>query len=331
MQIPPLAKRLVIKTLRRAGLVSTKKLCPWRIDRQLSPHCVSQVILHQFPELRSANVVQCGEGWEHEVYEVDDKWIFRFPKRQDVQRRLMVELSLLPILKSRLPVPIPEYRFTGTPSEIFPYAFAGYEKLAGERASNAVLDEPARARLARDLGILLSALHSFPCDLALQAGVSAEGWHPSVAAYCETAQRMLRTARNALSKPLVLQCQRMLNPRMMPGGYRDRVVLVHQDLSPRHILLKPEDGSIAGVIDWTSLAVTDPAADFLWLWMWLGEDFVRAVLTHYQCSIDDGFLNRVRFIATCISIMEVAFGLETRDDCKLSLATVALKRAFGVG
>ena len=322
--------RTVRCLLRWMGILRGRRPLPCRTDRVLTPLCVTGLIATQFPQLKSPKTMRCGEGWDHEAYDADDRWIFRFPKRADVERRLMAELSILPDLKQHLPLPIPDYRFIGAPCEAFPYIFAGYEKIRGVRAADVVLTDASRAGLAQALGQFLSQLHAFPADAALKAGVPSAGWYVSEAACHKGARKLLRAASKAIPRAIARRCARFLDdPRAVPGGNGNRAVLVHQDLSPDHILLNPDDLSVAGIIDWTSAAVTDPAADFPWLWMWLGDSFVREVLAHYGGETDDAFVSRVRFRGICMAIVEVANGIETDNHAKIDMGDGALRRAFG--
>lgn len=327
--IPQLARRILKDALRRTGLMRRRQ-CPLRkADRLLTADHVSQIISHQFPQLGSPGIMLCGEGREHQAYEVDGQWIFRFPKRRDVLQPFMVELAILPSLRSHLPVPIPEYTFTGAPCEHFPYVFAGYQKILGVGANRVTPNNTSLPEIAKGLGLFLSRLHSFPTALALEAGVPPTGWHSSAASYRHMAQRKLHAACRVLPKAVARQCARILDdPQAVPPGFRSRTVLVHQDLTLKHILLDPHNHSLAGIIDWTGLAITDPSVDFLYLWVWRGDEFVRDVLAHYTCEIDAAFPSRVRYLGICLAIAQIADAIEADDEQKLASSSGALTRTF---
>lgn len=68
------------------------------------------------------------------MFQVDGRWLFRFPKRQDVEPSLELEIRMLPRIASYLAaVEIPRYRFHGQPSPLFPYRISS--QAAGPGAS----------------------------------------------------------------------------------------------------------------------------------------------------------------------------------------------------
>ena len=57
--------------------------------------------------------------------------------------------------------------------------------------------------------------------------------------------------------------------------------------------------------------MSDTAIDFAGMFHWGGLDFTNAVLSHYQVSVDNGLLERARFLATAKCIGDIVFGLKT--------------------
>jgi aminoglycoside phosphotransferase (APT) family kinase protein len=92
---------------------------------------------------------------------------------------------------------------------------------------------------------------------------------------------------------------------------RSASVLVYNDLAAEHILLDPEMQTVTGVIDWSDIAISDPAADFAGMFHWGGDPFVSEVLSAYDGEIADDVLPRAKFMAACRGVADVVFGLET--------------------
>ncbi|HEY0872301.1 MAG TPA: phosphotransferase [Vicinamibacterales bacterium] len=101
---------------------------------RLDTTAAAALIDAQFLELAPARVHLLGEGCDSVAFEVNGTWVFRFPKNADVARQLDFESRMLPMLAAHLSTPIPEFRYRGAPSDIYPYAFAGYPKLPGKPA-----------------------------------------------------------------------------------------------------------------------------------------------------------------------------------------------------
>lgn len=105
---------------------------PWSADRELTTAQVRRAITSQFDDVRANRVIRMGSGWDNDVYVVDDAWIFRFPRREEVAQAIEREIaasSLAAEALSGLGVRVPEITRIG-PSESFPYRFVGYKRAA---------------------------------------------------------------------------------------------------------------------------------------------------------------------------------------------------------
>ena len=90
---------------------------------------------------------------------MNGEWVFRFPRRTIAAPLLEAEGRVLPALAPRLPFPIPRPEWFGHPGAGYPWPFLGYRRLAGQVASDAGLDDAARAALAQPLARFLRARH----------------------------------------------------------------------------------------------------------------------------------------------------------------------------
>ena len=109
------------------------------------------------------------------------RWVFRFPKRADVEQQLLVEMRVLPVLATHSPLPLPAFCFHGLPSEAFPRQFGGYARLPGIPALGV---DPAMTPFgswAPALARFLSWLHAFPIHEAARLGVA----HQAIASLLE--------------------------------------------------------------------------------------------------------------------------------------------------
>src|SRR5437870_2010498 len=122
------------------------------VDRTLA----AALIEEQCPALRPVTVEPLGAGWDNTVFRVNERFVFRFPRRELAVELLETELRCLPLLAPRLlPIAIPVQIYAGRPSSRYPWPFAGYGYIPGIRASNARIDMACRARLAAALGRFL--------------------------------------------------------------------------------------------------------------------------------------------------------------------------------
>ncbi len=198
------------------------------------------VVRRRFPSARG--VTRLDAGWDYVVFDVDDEWIVRVPRRPEVEERLSRELRLLPELAPALPVAVPRLELVaGDPPAV------AYPKIRGEP-----LRTPG-ARAAAELERFLRALHSFPAASARALGVVDD---PRDARAAEFRGRVL---------PLFGSDERGRAARVLDEfeTLEYEPSLVHGDLGSEHVLCAA-DGSVTGVIDWSDARIGDPALDYAW-------------------------------------------------------------------
>jgi aminoglycoside phosphotransferase (APT) family kinase protein len=270
------------------------------------------VIHAQFPSVRPGRVQWLGEGYDSTAFDVDNVWVFRFPKRHDVERQLLIEMRVLPLLASDSPLPVPLYRFNGTPSRLFPRHFGGYRKLAGVPAIGLDPADPARDRLAPKLASFLSHLHAFPLGHVADQGIPRRGRDSAIEeARTEALEDIGTVAR--VAPDLVADAWPEVLAEAPASGKEPDVSenLVHGDLAAEHCLYDFATASLCGVIDWSDVAIGDPAVDLAGVFHWGGARFLDAVLSSYRGPVDDATLARARYLAACRGIADVRFGIET--------------------
>jgi aminoglycoside phosphotransferase (APT) family kinase protein len=266
---------------------------------------------------------------DHHAVELDAAWIFRFPKRAESERALLRELRLLPVVAPLLRIAVPVYQFFGAPTSDFPYAFAGYRKLAGTPAIECPRDLVATKELAPCLGRVLSTLHAFPPDLAARLGVPGLDEFDDFASLRISTLEELRRIRDAMPDVIFERCRAFVDRegQSLPF-YLGPLRLLHGDLSGEHTLLDEVTGRVVGLIDWADAFMGDPAYDLNYLWAWMGESLVDRVLASYTGPVDPGFRDRIRYYGTCTAVAEVAYGMDADRERNRRLGLAALERAF---
>jgi len=257
------------------------------------------IIEAHFPELAPASVEYLGEGFDSCAFEVNDTWVFRFAKREDVAEQLRIEARLLPELAPHLPLSVPLFSFHGR-------SFVGYRKLTGTPAIG-LADLPLLP-LAPPLGRFLRALHSFPVDDALRLGVPQRPIDTYLDELREEALEDFELVREVAPDAPLDRWYAYLRAGVGLDASA-RQVLTHHDLAAEHVLVHA--GTLTGVIDWSDVAVSDRAADFAGVFHWGGDRFVDAVLAAYGDAVDGQELARARFMAAYRGVADVKFGRET--------------------
>lgn len=301
---------------------------PWREDRKLTLQAAASAIASQCPGLAPVRLVRFGAGWDNEMFLANGQWLFRFPKRQEVDAVVLREGRVLDLVASALAWPVPRFEYLGKPSRLFPYHFAGYRKLPGVPGDQ--LSPPAAAlpSVARQIGGLLSSLHGLPIESLRRAGVRAEGDRTD--SLLDEARVLLPSVCSGLSStPLKGSIQEFLAGNMEPPPrYRGPWRPIHNDFMDQHMLFDPVTHDLAGIIDWADMALGDPAIDFVWLWLWLGEGFVTSALRSYALPLDARFRKRLAFLARVVGIIELGWMLVSGDRLRAKRVQRWLSRAL---
>lgn len=293
----------------------------------IDPDVARRVITAQFPELDPIQIERLGEGCDSVAFDVNGTWVFRFPKRIDVEHQLDAEMKLLRWLTRRdVPVPIPSYSFAGRPTEAFPHRFGGYPKLCGAPANRAELSTRAIGSLAPSLGRFLSWLHAAPIDDALALGVADQRHIDALGEARHEAIEELPIVLRVLPDAPTANWRTYLEgarPHPRPSAF----ALVHNDLAAEHVLVDANLSGVTGVIDWSDAAVGDRATDLGGIFHWGGAALLDAVLAHYTGEIDDGLLSRARCLAAARGVLDVGFGLDRNDRSYIENGVRAIRWA----
>ena len=251
----------------------------WEAEVAIDEMLVRALLVEQFPELDASSACLLGEGWDNSVWVVEERWAFRFPRREVAIPGVERELQVLVALAPRLPVPIPVPRFVGAPTDRFPWPFFGAELLSGIEPCDAGLVDEERELLGTELGHFLRVLHS-PETLAVVDPRSALPDDPIRRAdtpfrVTRTRERLAELPRDLWRPPTRVSEILAEGDRLPPGTTR---VLTHGDLHVGHLLVR--HGSVSGVIDWGDMCRSDPAIDLMLVWSLLPpagrERFVEA-------------------------------------------------------
>ncbi len=287
----------------------------WSAEVDIRSRLARRLIAAQFPELDVRSLRLLAEGWDNSVWAVEERWIFRFPRRAVAVAGVQREIEVLPRLAPLLPLPIPVPVFVGRPADGYPWPFFGAALLAGREAADADLGDEDRNRAAPILGRFLRALHdphvpnaigaarTLPADPARRGDMERRvPW---------TIERLDEVDRLGLwrSPPAMrdlLEAARGLPP---PSP----LVVAHGDLHFRHLIVD-EAPDLVGIIDWGDVCRADPSIDLPLIWSFLPPDGRSAFLAAYGPVTPDQLLrSRVLalFLCAALAIYGHAEGMQT--------------------
>jgi aminoglycoside phosphotransferase (APT) family kinase protein len=269
-----------------------ERMRQWMPELTVDEGLARRLIARQFPEVGVGALRLLGEGWDNTVWLVDERWVFRFPRRAVAIPGVEREMTALRRIAPLVPLPIPEPVFLGRPDDEFPWPFFGAPFVRGREPLG--LDDAARTALGRPLAEFLRALHGAPvdgdlpddpmgrADMAIRVSKAAEQVADAEEAGIwrapDSVERYFAAAAD-LSRP-------------------EPTTILHGDLHFRHLLVDEHD-RLAGVIDWGDLCRGDPSIDLSLLWSFFPRNGRSAFLDAYGPVTADQLL-RARVLALCL-------------------------------
>jgi len=286
-----------------------------------------QLIASQFPGLRPVSIRPFAEGWDNTAFLVNERYIFRFPRRHIAVSLIQTEMHALPRLASRLPRSIPNPVFMGASSAAFPYPFAGYERLSGRSACAVNPTATERSALARPIAAFLAALHRLrPDELQLDLpGDELQRAQP------KSMSALIRERWPQASIPATSEQQAVLAELLdvdRDFGRRGPCP-VHGDLYVRHLLLD-EQARLTGVIDWGDLHLGDPAVDLALAWSFLPRS-AHATFRAAYGEIDAGAWRLARLRALVSGLALWLYGHDRRDEDLVRESRLIMDQVLGPG
>ena len=284
----------------------------WDPERVIDEDRARELIAAQFPELADVEIRQLAAGWDNTVHLVDGRWAFRFPRRQMAVAGVEREIATLGRLAPHLPLPIPEPRFIGAPSDGYDWPWFGAPFLPGFELAEAGLPDAERGAVGAGVGAFLRALHDGALMARVGPSLPIEPMRRADMPYrvAATRERLdgLEKGRLWASNAAVTRLLRDAEDLPPPS----RTVVLHGDLHVRHVLVDSE-GRPTGVIDWGDVCAGDPSLDLAFAFGSLSGAARQAFLEAYG-PIDGLTELRARVIAVFLAATLLAYA----DDARLA-------------
>ena len=295
----------------------------WVPEIDVDEHLARNLIAAQFPDLDPQSVQPFGAGMDNAAFLVNERYVFRFPRREFAVPLLERETQLLPLLTPVLHIPIPLPRFVGKPDQSYPWLFAGYERLHGTPACSVALSTEDRHALAQPLGHFLRALHSTDPRAAIERGIPGD-----LIGRLDHARRLpLAQERLALLEDAgaICETQPFINfmASVAPGDLGEARTIVHGDLYSRHVLVD-ERHRLAGVIDWGDLHLGHAAVDLMVAHSLLPATAHDAFIDAYG-AVDSRMWQIAKYRAVYHSVLVADFGMQIGDDALFDAGLTGLR------
>jgi aminoglycoside phosphotransferase (APT) family kinase protein len=267
------------------------------IDAALARRLVDR----QFPQWSDLPVTTVElDGWDNRTFRLGSELSVRLPTGSWYAQQVAKEQRWLPVLAPQLPLPIPTPVAEGTPDSGFPYPWSVYRWLDGE---------PVATAGVADLTGFATALAGFLGALARvdATGGPEPGEHnffrggPLATYEAETVE-----AIDALGDEIPRDAVQRVWADAMSTSWDREPVWFHGDVAVGNLLVR--DGRLAGVLDFGSSGVGDPACDMVIAWTFLSgpsRDRFRA-----ERGVDPGTWSRGRGWALWKALISLVGHLE---------------------
>ena len=277
-----------------------------------------QSIERSFPGFHIEAIRFIAEGFDSCAYEVNNEYIFLFPKSSEAAKQLRVEIALLPRLLKHVDIQIPSFEYIGSQLDNgFP--FVGYKKIEGVALDNTLLtnlDESSRTQFIKQLANFLQRLHSFPIADAEQCEVMISDEKKF---FTHILERM-RSDVYPMMRPLEQTYVEHTFKRYLDddGNFDYNPVLLHADLGLDHILYDAHKRDIAGIIDFGDVRIGDPVYDLIYL----HQDFSRELIDSFVGYFPRKHFGRLQpklqfFVESNTAVDILYWGMDNGNDAVL--------------
>lgn len=239
-----------------------------------------------------------GEGWDFFNWLINGEWVFRFPKRHEEIDTLVQERKLLNSLS--LSIDIPKFEIWVPKPSKFMMPFAGYRYLKGDILCIKEATDEAIAQVGPVMGNVLRELHGVQVTRSLVPADPAR-----------SATEGISSALPSFKAHLTSETYRQIDQAQASYQVRSRVgdqVTAHNDLGVAHILVN-DACEPTGIIDWADAETTSRYVDFAGLWIWGGDELLRAMLSSYPIEPTLEDLAQIRILGLFSAIVEAQYGI----------------------
>ena len=297
---------------------------PWLAEYPISVEKAQQMIHKQFPELEIQDIRLLGKGFDNTVIQINEDYVFRFPRRNVAMHLIEVENQVLPAIVGRLPLKIPEPIFFGKPTEDFPYSFTGYKIVQGKTPYRESLEKKTIS--AQRFAHFLKRLHQISVPEAMEYGVTFD--HKRRLDISFRREQLVENAKLAKDLGYQEQADVVLAyiDSVKPFGHKEEVSLVHGDIHIRNVLLDNED-LLTGIIDWGDVHVGHRAIDLSFIYSYFPTRARQSFFEIYG-TIDDETEKLARFRAVFMLVTLFVYGIDLQDEQLIELVTTGLKFAI---
>ncbi|MEW1908455.1 phosphotransferase [Kitasatospora sp. NPDC085895] len=264
---------------------------------EVSEDLVRALLREQHPDLAELPIREVAGGWGNQMWRLGGELTVRMQRMDDSPELQLKERRWLPVLASRLPLPIPTPVRDGAPSERFPKIWTVMTWVEGTPLDHGSITRGDHA--ADGLAAFLKALHvEAPADAPTASDFGA---HPKDCT--DGFEHFLRAVD--LGPVSEDDVRAVWDDAVAAPAWEGPPVWVHGDLHPANVVVA--DGTLAGVVDFGALFAGDPAWDLAAAWLLLPAGCAARFFDGYGRA-DAAAVRRARGLAAMKSLFLMLMG-----------------------
>jgi len=264
---------------------------------EVTADLVRGLLREQHPDLAELPIREVAGGWGNQMWRLGDDLAVRMQRMDKSPDLQLKERRWLPLLASRLPLPIPTPVRSGTPSDLFPKMWTVMTWVEGRPLDHGSITRGDHA--ADMLAAFLKALHvEAPADAP---DASDYGAHPKECTggfeHFLGAVDLFGFAEDDI--------RAVWDDAVAALEWQGPRVWVHGDLHPANVVVA--DGTLAGIVDFGAVFAGDPAWDLAAAWVLLPAGGAARFFDSYA-QADEATVRRARGLAAMKSLFLMLMG-----------------------
>lgn len=216
---------------------------------------VKEIIKLDYPNFVIDSIKILKSGWDNSVVEINNDYIFRFPKKEN--KGLENEIEIIKYLNNKISLKIPIYEFVGKKE-----LYVGYKKIIGQPLDyNLIksLSDTEKKTVAEDIAKFFFEFHSsLPISLAKKFNIQSNtrDWWPPVI------ERLIMKIED---KKLKFFLRENLIRYLTLMENEPNLVITYNDLHENNVAFNCEKRKIEWIFDFGYVSVEDINKEFYYL------------------------------------------------------------------
>jgi len=294
----------------------------WDENVGLKTNDVMKLLEEQF-KIKIENIDFIANGWDNDVYKVNNQYLFRFPRRDIANKLIEKEGNVLPIIKQYVSTPLPTPLFFGNPTYYYPYRFLGYDYL-----DDLSIEEISSINGIGSISVLaafLSQLHIVP----IKKVESIVGYDDLDRLNIQKRKAVLIKNTKAIKNTGIYDTLTLESyiDNLKDVKLSDEKVLIHGDLHIRNLLYNM-DGVVSSVIDFGDLHIGHRACDISIIYSIIPSEYRNAFFEKYG-DVSSATLNFAKFKAIFTNTFLLLHAYDSDNIALVKKVIIALNNALG--